>query len=212
MLPLKPHNTFGIDVKAEQFVEWDLPEKTDCILSEIDEKTLVLGGGSNVLFTQDFEGKVVKMGLKGVSLLEERKKEVLVEVAAGEIWDEFVAWSGEKNYSGVENLTLIPGTVGAAPIQNIGAYGVEVKEVIEGVWFYNRKTKKKEYLENKNCLFSYRNSIFKTKLKGKSIITSVVFRLKKYFSPPIVEYADIKKWFQENEKRKNNTKCSVCCF
>ena len=200
---LKPYNTFRIDVKAKEFAEWKTEKMTTPLFSEIDKNTLIIGEGSNLLFTKPFDGKVLKICLKGISIIEDKKEYVLVEVEAGEIWDEFVEWAVKNNYSGIENLTLIPGTVGAAPIQNIGAYGVEVQSVIEGVYFYHRETRQKEYLNNKECLFSYRKSIFKTELQGKSIVTSVVFRLKKTFSPNI-NYNDIKNWFQEN-----NTKATL---
>ena len=140
---------------------------------------MILGGGSNVLFTKGFNGHVLHPNIKGIEILEDNKDEVILKVGAGEDWDEFVGYCVDNGWGGVENLSLIPGNVGTCPIQNIGAYGVEVKDVIEEVETIEIETLKTHCYKNSECEFGYRDSIFKRKLKGKHIITHVNFRLKK---------------------------------
>jgi UDP-N-acetylmuramate dehydrogenase len=182
LVPLKKYNTFGIESLADYFIR----------LSSIDDvkefvkakrykqqSSLVLGGGSNILFAGNFKGVVVKPDLRGIDILAEDDTHVEVRVGAGEDWDNFVAWTVEKDLGGLENLSKIPGTIGACPIQNIGAYGAEVKDTIlavEGFFINNGKPFK---IGNFDCEFGYRTSIFKTKHHENAIITHVIFRLNK---------------------------------
>lgn len=176
---LKPFNTFGLSAKAKRFGVFRSVEELKESLSKIDAPLLVLGGGSNVLLTQDFEGIVLKNELKGINILEEDESNILVEVAAGENWHEFVLHCIDNNWAGVENLSLIPGTVGAAPMQNIGAYGIEIRQVFERLTAVEIATGEERTFNNEDCAFGYRESVFKKSLKGKYIITSVVFKLNK---------------------------------
>lgn len=178
-IALKPFNTFGIEAKALAFAEITSIALLKEILSENKLPLLILGGGSNVLFTQDFNGLVLKNNLKGIAVVDENENEVILKVAAGEIWHELVLFCINKNYAGLENLSLIPGSVGASPMQNIGAYGVEVKDFITEVEAIELKTLKTVCFSNKNCEFDYRSSIFKTKEKGNYFITAVTFTLSK---------------------------------
>ncbi|MCW5906923.1 MAG: UDP-N-acetylmuramate dehydrogenase [Chitinophagales bacterium] len=202
---LKPYNTFGISVCTKFFAEvqteYELLELQQC--SEYrDNSVLVLGGGSNILFTRDFEGLVLRNALPGISIVHETENEVLVKVAAGEVWHRFVLWTIERNFGGIENLSLIPGLVGAAPMQNIGAYGVEIKDVFEELEAVHRKTGEKQKFGLKDCEFGYRESVFKNKLKEEFIITSVTLRLAKISSPKTnyrfkTDYGDIKNTLAE---------------
>ncbi|MBT3208189.1 MAG: UDP-N-acetylmuramate dehydrogenase [Bacteroidetes bacterium] len=193
---LKKHNTFNIDESAEFFFEfYDTDEFVKfAIKNEIKSqfnKVLTLGCGSNILFTKKFEGIIIHPKNIGIEILENENEQVLVKVQAGTVWDDFVEWAVENNLSGLENLSLIPGTVGASPVQNIGAYGVEAKDrimYIEGFLFENNK---KMVLLNSECEFAYRQSIFKNSLKNKFLITSVIFRLSKSQNYSL-DYGDIK--------------------
>jgi UDP-N-acetylmuramate dehydrogenase len=179
---LKNYNTFGIDAKCRFFVECSsLDELTQFLENhnKSDVPLMILGGGSNVLFTQDFDGYILRPFIKGIEIIEESEEDILVKVGAGEDWDVFVEYCVEKGWGGVENLSLIPGNVGTCPIQNIGAYGVEVKDVIEEVESLEIENLKKNTFKNAECAFGYRDSIFKRNLKGEQIITYVSFRLKK---------------------------------
>lgn len=174
---LKSNTSFGIEVLAEDFIELTntnlLPE-----LSKIAGRKII-GGGSNVLCTQNIKGLLIANRLKGIKLLSESEELVLIEVASGELWHDFVLYAIDKNLNGIENLALIPGTVGAAPIQNIGAYGVEVKDTIQSVTYWSWEDEAFHTLSNAACRFAYRDSIFKNELKDRFFITSVQFRLNK---------------------------------
>lgn len=176
---LKPYNSFAIDVNAHYFVEIkkenDLNDLFQTGLLKT-EKLLIVGGGSNILFTQDFDGLVIKISIKGLKS-ELNEDAVLVTSGAGEIWNDFVNYCVAHNFAGVENLSLIPGTVGASPIQNIGAYGVELKDVFERCTAFEIKTGFLKTFNFEDCHFGYRESIFKGVLKGQYIITEVTFRL-----------------------------------
>ncbi len=178
---LKAFNTFGLDIKAKYFLAFSDVGTLLEQLNQLEPATplLILGGGSNILFTKDYDGLVLKNELKGIELLRENDDHVWVRVMAGENWHQFVLHCIEQNWAGVENLSLIPGTVGAAPMQNIGAYGVEIKEVFESLEAVNIATKEVEEFDAEKCQFGYRESIFKKEAKGKYIITSVTLRLNK---------------------------------
>ncbi|MCT4603941.1 MAG: UDP-N-acetylmuramate dehydrogenase [Marinifilum sp.] len=179
---LKKHNTFGIEAKARYFFEFEQQQEILEFLQKnniIDIQYLILGGGSNLLFTEDFDGLILHPNIKGIDVIEEDDDTVLLRVGANEDWDEFVNWCVDHNYGGIENLSLIPGAVGASPVQNIGAYGVEVKEVIETVEAVSIETKNAVAFSNAHCEFDYRNSVFKNEYKNLFIITHVQFRLQK---------------------------------
>ena len=179
---LKDFNTFGINAKAKYFVELSSIKKYREFLSMNEFKTmpkLILGGGSNILFTKDFAGVVIKNKIEGIEVLKEDEDFIYVKAGAGVVWHEFVEYCLKNNYAGAENLSLIPGTVGAVPMQNIGAYGVELKDVcyeVEAIKIANGETEK---FTNKDCQFGYRESIFKKDKKNQYIITRVTFRLRK---------------------------------
>ena len=177
---LKEYNTFGISVKAEMFAVFSSIEELKQILSfRNNKKLLVLGGGSNLLLTKDFDGLVIKNEIKRFEVIEETASEVIVESGAGENWHEFVLNCIDKGFGGIENLSLIPGSVGASPMQNIGAYGVEIKDVFESLSAYHIASGEIHYFDKTKCEFGYRESIFKNKVKGKYIILTVTFRLTK---------------------------------
>ena len=177
---LKEYNTFGISVKAEMFAVFSSIEELKQILSfRDDKKLLVLGGGSNLLLTKDFDGLVIKNEIKRFEVIEETVSEVIVESGAGENWHEFVLNCIDKGFGGIENLSLIPGSVGASPMQNIGAYGVEIKDVFESLSAYHIASGEIHYFDKTKCEFGYRESIFKNKVKGEYIILTVTFRLTK---------------------------------
>ena len=177
---LKEYNTFGISVKAEMFAVFSSIEELKQILSfRNDKKLLVLGGGSNLLLTEDFDGLVIKNEIKRFEVIEETASKVIVESGAGENWHEFVLNCIDKGFGGIENLSLIPGSVGASPMQNIGAYGVEIKDVFESLSAYHIASGEIHYFDKTKCEFGYRESIFKNKVKGEYIILTVTFRLTK---------------------------------
>ena len=182
-ISLKPFNTFGIDVSAKYFCEITSVDELKELLSfeiALVEKKLVLGGGSNILFTKNFDGLIIKNNITGIAVSEENDEELVVRSSSGEVWHKLVLWSIEKNLGGIENLSLIPGCVGAAPIQNIGAYGVEIKNVFESLdaMYIQTGELRKFYFDD--CKFGYRDSVFKNDLKGQYIITSVNLRLNKH--------------------------------
>lgn len=197
-ISLKPYNTFGIEVSAKHFVEIHSVAE----LQELQQSgyfklpKLILGGGSNILFTKNFEGLAIKLAIKGITVLKENEDSVLVNVGAGENWHQFVLTAIENNWAGIENMSLIPGTVGAAPMQNIGAYGVEVKEVFVELEALNRETGKLKTFSKDACDFGYRWSVFKGALKDQYIITSVTLQLNK--TPEFkTDYGDIKNTLAE---------------
>ena len=182
-ISLKPYNTFGIDIKARFFIELLTEDDVFSFFSSVNdfpEPHLFIGGGSNMLFTKDFSGTVIRVGTKGIGVEEENDDFVVVRVAAGENWDDFVRYCVEKGWGGLENLSLIPGNVGTGPIQNIGAYGVEIKDVILDIEVFRIETMVKTVLSGEECEFGYRDSIFKGRDKGKYFILSVRFRLSKH--------------------------------
>jgi UDP-N-acetylmuramate dehydrogenase len=179
---LQSFNTFGIKVSASRFVTIKSEDEAKELFQSSffrDSKRLILGGGSNVLFIKQFDGLVVKVELRGIDVVNENEDTVIVRVGAGENWHQFVLHCVEKNWGGVENLSLIPGTVGAAPIQNIGAYGVEIKNVIHSVGAIEIETGKAKTFTNAECNFGYRDSIFKEREKDKYLISSITLILTK---------------------------------
>lgn len=179
---LLKHNTFGIDIQTDYFVEFDTEDEIrDFLLSDRDSSLplLVIGGGSNLLFLSDFHGIVLHINIKGIEILSQTDEWVEVRVGAGVVWDDFVAYAVVHGWYGAENLSLIPGEVGASAVQNIGAYGVEAKDLIVSVETVCLETAEKRTFANEECDYAYRHSIFKTTLKGKYLVTHVVFRLAK---------------------------------
>ncbi len=183
---LKPYNTFGIESYAKYFArfgsvaeleEYFAPGQFSTLNSQFS--TLILGGGSNILFTQNFDGLVLKNELKGIELVKEDAEHVYLKAGAGENWHRFVQYCIQKNLAGVENLSLIPGNVGASPMQNIGAYGVEIKDVFHSLEAFHLDDKKIITFNLQDCEFGYRESVFKGKYKGQFVITSVTYRLNK---------------------------------
>jgi UDP-N-acetylmuramate dehydrogenase len=181
-ISLKPFNTFGIDAKARYFATFSsLDELQSAIynLQSTIRNRIVLGGGSNILFTQNFDGLVLKNEIKGINHVHEDADFFYVNAAAGEQWHSFVMHCIENNYTGIENLSLIPGCVGAAPMQNIGAYGVEIKDVFEELEAFHIHDKTIIKFNLDDCAFGYRESVFKRKYKGEFVILNVTFRLRK---------------------------------
>ncbi len=191
---LKKYNTFGIDVKAKVFVEVYSTDELKTILSDSNykkENKLILGGGSNILFTKNYDGLVIKINSNEISMVDETEDEIIIQASAGVVWHELVLFCVERNFGGIENLSLIPGTVGAAPIQNIGAYGKELKDTFKSLkGIFTDNLKEKIFIKDE-CEFGYRNSIFKSKLKNKFIITDVSLTLSKH---PVlnISYGSIK--------------------
>lgn len=175
-------NTFGIKASAKFFVELNKEKDIAELFNSADFKNsekLFLGGGSNILFTKDFNGMVILNKLKGIEILEENSDEVFVRSMGGEMWHDLVMFIVNRGFWGIENLSLIPGTVGATPIQNIGAYGVELKDILENVEAYEIENGEKKVFKRKDCEFGYRDSIFKNKLKGKYFISAIALKLNK---------------------------------
>lgn len=192
--PLRDLNSFHVEECAERVITFDEKEDLKQIFADghTPEHWYVLGGGNNILFTRHFCGTLIKPVGKNITIKANLDDSVIVEAEAGVEWDDMVAWSVERELWGMENLSLIPGTVGAAPVQNIGAYGAEAKDVIERVHYYDVEDKRHHTMGNAECRFAYRESIFKHELHSKAIITSVEFRLSK--SPqPSLGYGDLAK-------------------
>ena len=199
---LRPYNSFGFDAVAKYFVEInDIPELEALIRSDVfkNERHLILSGGNNVLFQDEvFDGIVVHINTKGIEILKERGNDVIVRAQAGEDWPEFVKKMVGMGLYGVENLALIPGKVGAAPVQNIGAYGMELKDSFMQCEAIELKTGNKRVFTKEECLFGYRASVFKNELKGQYVITSVDFLLHKQAELKL-EYGNIKSYLAEHD-------------
>lgn len=177
-ISLKEYNSFGIDVIAKRFLKIDSVAQLREILS-IETSIFILSGGSNLLFTKNIDKLVLLINNKGIEIIEETDSHVFIKAQAGENWHEFVLWCIEHNFGGLENLSLIPGNVGTSPIQNIGAYGVEIKDTFHKLKAIEIQTGNRKIFDASECYFGYRNSVFKNELKGKYIITSVIFKLTK---------------------------------
>ena len=179
---LKRYNTFGISVKCKYFVEAECEEELLDFIRMYEwnpKEILILGGGSNFLFTEDFDGTVFYPAMKGIEVLRDEEEYVYVRVGAGEVWDDWVAWCVKQGYGGVENLSWIPGHVGAAPVQNVGAYGMEAGDTIYEVEAIQLERAEKVKLTAFDCQFAYRDSMFKRSWKNRYLITRVIFRLSK---------------------------------
>ncbi len=196
-ISLKQYNTFGIDVNAERFVEINSVLELKSLL-KIEKDLFIISGGSNMLLLSDIKKLVVFLNIEGVIIQETQENDVFVTANAGENWHDFVLWCIDQNYGGLENLSLIPGNVGSCPIQNIGAYGVEVKDTIHQVTAIEINTGKTSIFSNQECDFGYRNSIFKNNLKGKFIITTVAFKLTKNAHVIHNSYGAIQNALKEN--------------
>lgn len=177
---LKPYNTFGISVLAKNYATFSSVEDLEKILAvHPSENPLIIGGGSNIILTQDIDRLVLKNEIKGITVNEEDNEFYYIKVGAGENWHKFVCYAIENNWGGVENLSLIPGNVGASPMQNIGAYGVEIKDVFYSLEAYELKTGAVKTFDHSACKFGYRESVFKNEFKNQYIILNVTFRLTK---------------------------------
>ncbi|MGO4772367.1 UDP-N-acetylmuramate dehydrogenase [Flavobacterium sp. W22_SRS_FK3] len=189
---LKNHNTFGIEAKARQFVAVHSVEELKTILKENkNEKKFILGGGSNMLLTKDIDALVIHIDLKGKKIIKEDDDFVWVESQAGEPWHDFVLYTIYNNFGGLENMSLIPGNVGTTPVQNIGAYGTEIKDTFVSCEAMNIESQKMKTFTNAECNFGYRESIFKNEVKDQYIITSVIYKLTKRNHKINTSYGDI---------------------
>jgi len=189
---LKEYNTFGVEVLANNFNKAENEDEILSFLSENKNVPLILGGGSNILFKNNINKPILKIEIKGIEIIEENENTVYISVGAGENWNDFVKWTLVKNYGGIENLSLIPGNVGSAPIQNIGAYGVELKDVFQSCRAISIDNKILKTFNKEQCNFTYRSSIFKEKLKNKYIISRVTFKLSKINHVINSEYKPLK--------------------
>lgn len=193
---LQGFNTFGVDVKAKAFVTIESTSELTEVLKQNKLPVFILGEGSNILLTKDLDALVIKNNISGKTITDETEYHAIVRLGAGENWHSAVLWSLQKGLCGLENLSLIPGLVGAAPIQNIGAYGVELKDVFEKLEAVNLATGKLTVFHKEDCAFGYRDSVFKNRLKNQFCITAVYLRLSK--TPEInIEYGDIKNTLEE---------------
>jgi len=197
-ISLKDLNTFGMSVVAREFITIESKKDLIAALNTNPSNMLILGGGSNMLLTKDVDALVLHINIKGIKVVSNSENNVRVEVAAGENWHEFVSWCLDKNYGGVENLSLIPGNVGTAPIQNIGAYGVELKDSFVSCQALDVDTKELRIFTKKDCNFGYRNSVFKDELKGQYIITSVIFELSSHQHITKTNYGAIEAELKKN--------------
>lgn len=194
-ISLKPYNTFGIDALAQNFVSVTTKEELIQVLQQYpDTKKLFLSGGSNMLLTASvIKDLVVKLDMKGIEIVKETEDSVWIEVQAGEVMHPFVLWSIAQGYGGLENLSLIPGNIGTAPIQNVGAYGVEIKDVLVSCTALNIDTLTTRIFSNTECDFAYRDSFFKKEGKGVYIVLSVTVKLSKHHHILHLDYGDIRK-------------------
>lgn len=197
-ISLKPYNTFGIQANAKRFVTVNSVKELKEIINS-EKNLFLLGGGSNILLTQDVEKLVIHLNTKGIIINDFNEDEVLVTAEAGENWHEFVLWCVSQNYGGLENLALIPGNVGTSPIQNIGAYGVEIKNVFQQLEAIEIARGKSKIFTTADCDFEYRNSVFKNELKGKYIIVNVTFKLTKNNHNINISYGAIKDLLTDKE-------------
>jgi len=207
---LKDLNTFGVDVNTKFFVEINSEEDLIEFLGQEEFKNnqrIFLGGGSNVLFTKDFDGIVILNKLKGIEITGEDSENVLVRSLGGELWHDFVTFVVNHGYWGIENLAFIPGSVGATPIQNIGAYGAELKDTLEQVEAFEVETGEKKIFSKEECELGYRDSVFKNNLKGKYFILAITLKLSK-IPKPNLSYKILKEYLEKNKIKINGPKAS----
>jgi UDP-N-acetylmuramate dehydrogenase len=181
-ISLKPYNTMSIDARAQYFAAFTSAEELGELLQTIQarqERRLIIGGGSNILLTNNFNGWVLKNDIRGIDLIKEDANHIYLKVGAGENWHALVQYTIERNWAGMENLSLIPGCVGASPMQNIGAYGVEMKDVFDELEAYDTADKKTHIFSPNDCEFGYRESVFKRKYRDRFVILHVTYRLNK---------------------------------
>ena len=199
-ISIKKYNSFKVDHKVKKFYRIQSKEEIIKVKRSIskNEKIIILGGGSNILFTKNFNGSILYNNILGKEIIKETKKNIYIKFGAGENWDKSVEFCVKNKWYGIENLSLIPGSVGAAPIQNIGAYGTEIKDYIYEVSGINLSNGKSQIYENKLCNFSYRNSIFKGKLKNIFFITHVTIKLSKSKKLNL-SYNEVKKYFRNKK-------------
>ncbi len=190
---LLPYNTFGIDVGAENFTEVFSVQELQAALQSGIRPVMILGGGSNMLLTQNVPGLVIKNTIEGIQVLEKQGNTVLIKTGGGVVWHDLVVWAVAHDFGGIENLSLIPGTVGAAPVQNIGAYGVELKDVFTELEAVDLSSGEIKIFDRAACRFGYRDSIFKREYKGKFCITSVTLALTLMDHHLNISYGDIQK-------------------
>lgn len=195
--PLKERHTFGMDVKADRLIEFANEDELKGALTGAAKPLLFMGGGSNLLFLNNYAGTVFHSVIDDINIVAEDDKSISLRVGSGVVWDDFVAYCVEKGWWGVENLSLIPGEVGASAVQNIGAYGVEVKDVLQSIEAISVDDLSKRMFTNAECNYGYRDSIFKNSLKGKYVITYVTYRLSKIANPNI-GYGALKSVLTEN--------------
>ena len=189
---LKKYNSFGIEAKAKKFVSvQSVAELKTILIENKNQQKFILGGGSNMLLTQDIDALVIHIDLKGREIIKENDDFVWVECQAGENWHEFVLWTIDQGFGGLENMSLIPGNVGTTPVQNIGAYGAEIKDCMESCEAIAIENQEIRTLSNADCKFGYRESVFKNELKDQYIISSVVFKLTKRNHKINSSYGDI---------------------
>ena len=198
---LKNYNTFNIDVKSDKFISINTEDQLIDFLSKNkdEDNIFFLGGGSNVLFSKDYKGTIVHISIKGKKIIEESNDNIIIEVNSGENWHEFVKWSIKKNYGGIENLSLIPGNVGAAPIQNIGAYGVELKDVFDSCRVLSIDSNEIKHFNKDQCEFDYRSSVFKSEQKNKHVILSIRLKLTKEPHSYNLSYDSLKEKFSDKK-------------
>jgi UDP-N-acetylmuramate dehydrogenase len=189
---LKKYNTFGIEAKAKQFIPVHSTDELKVVLEENKaQKKFILGGGSNMLLTKDIDALVIHIDLKGKKIIKENEDFVWVESQAGENWHEFVLWTIDQNFGGLENMSLIPGNVGTTPVQNIGAYGTEIKDTFVSCEAMTIENQEMKTFIKEDCHFGYRESVFKNEAKNQYVITSVVFKLTKHNHKINISYGDI---------------------
>jgi UDP-N-acetylmuramate dehydrogenase len=199
-VPLRGLNTFGVDATARRLVRVRSARDVRLVVDHPElgrAPKCVLGGGSNLLFTQDVDAVVVKVEIAGIRVLEDDAHSTLIEAGAGESWHGVVEWTLDQGYAGLENLARIPGTAGAAPVQNIGAYGLELSDRLESVDVVDFVTGRSATLPAAHCRLGYRDSVFKHELAGKSVITAIRLRLPKPWTP-VTGYADVQRWLQRH--------------
>lgn len=192
-------NTFHIEARAARYAEYASVEELQSLVPEINRQPVLhVGGGSNLLFLHDYEGLVLHCAIRGIHVVDEDEESVLLAVGGGVVWDDFVAYTIQQGWSGAENLSLIPGEVGASAVQNIGAYGAEVKDIIVKVEAVELATGQVREFLNAECHYDYRQSIFKHELRGKYAITHVFYRLSKQFKPQL-SYGNIQSMLPAGE-------------